>query len=257
MNRHCVPNAINGYPGRPPNGGSNPRFYDFDDGVTRLVKWHPSPHGVKACYNELFASRLGQLIDAPILRGSVVFVADDTIPAEHRRDGGAAEGFHFGIARVPGQNFVEAHYTDIQNHAELPMAAAFLAWLNVGDQQNHNQFLRLQHEFGTTTIKSKTFLLIDMGNAFHNFNWTEADLGRLHDSYVLPRHMASKLSLAALQTAVDAIQGRSLQDIEQCLGDTPQSWGITEGERVAATRSIDGVRGSLMDILRKGNPDIR
>jgi hypothetical protein len=42
LNRNCVPNAINGYPGKPPNGGSNARFYDFDDGVTRLVKWHPS-----------------------------------------------------------------------------------------------------------------------------------------------------------------------------------------------------------------------
>lgn len=158
MNRNCVPNATYGWPGKPPNGGSNPRFYDFDDGVTRLVKWHPSPHGAKACYNELIASRLGQLVDAPILRGSVVFVADDVIPDEHRKDGGAKEGFHFGVARVPGQNFKEAHYTDIQNHSELPMAAAFLAWLNVGDQEGHNQFLRLQHEFGTTTLKPKTFL---------------------------------------------------------------------------------------------------
>jgi hypothetical protein len=67
MNRHSVPNATLGLPGKPANGGSQPRFYDFDDGVTRLVKWWPSPHGNKACFNELVASRLGQLIDAPIL----------------------------------------------------------------------------------------------------------------------------------------------------------------------------------------------
>ena len=42
MNRHAVPNATLGYPGSPKNGGSNPRFYDFDDGVTRRVKWGPS-----------------------------------------------------------------------------------------------------------------------------------------------------------------------------------------------------------------------
>lgn len=74
MNRHAVPNATMGLPGRPVNGGSEPRFYEFDDGVTRLVKWHPSKHGAKACYNELVASRIGQLIGAPILRGCIVFV---------------------------------------------------------------------------------------------------------------------------------------------------------------------------------------
>jgi hypothetical protein len=42
MNRHSVPNATLGLPGNPINGGSKPRFYDFNDGVTRLVKWSPS-----------------------------------------------------------------------------------------------------------------------------------------------------------------------------------------------------------------------
>lgn len=42
MNRHSAPNAILGLPNKPANGGSNPQFYEFDDGVTRLVKWHPS-----------------------------------------------------------------------------------------------------------------------------------------------------------------------------------------------------------------------
>jgi hypothetical protein len=123
MNRHSVPNATFGLPGKSPNGGSQPRFYEFDDGVTRLVKWSPSPHGTKACFNELVASRLGQLIDAPILRGIVVYVPDEIIPAEHRVEA-AKPGFHFAMTRMLGENFVApGHYAEIANSSELPAAA--------------------------------------------------------------------------------------------------------------------------------------
>src|SRR5260370_38147756 len=96
MNRQAVPNATMGLPGKPANGGSNPRFYDFDDGVTRLVKWHPSGHGAKACYNELITSRLGQLLGAPILRGGVIYVAHCIISPDPRIEGATA-GFRFWV----------------------------------------------------------------------------------------------------------------------------------------------------------------
>ena len=51
FDKYSVPNATIPFPKVIENGGSNPRFYDFDDGVLRLVKWHPSQHGAKACYN--------------------------------------------------------------------------------------------------------------------------------------------------------------------------------------------------------------
>ena len=124
------------------NGGSNPRFYDFDDGVARLVKWCPSPHGSKPCLNELVASRLGQLVGAPIPRGGVVYVPDEVIPPEHRGVGGKP-GFHFGVARMEGENFIPAsHYNEIANDSELPFAAVFLTWLVVGDQEGHYQYLQ-------------------------------------------------------------------------------------------------------------------
>jgi hypothetical protein len=158
MNRHSVPNATLGLPGKPVNGGSKPRFYDFDDGVTRLVKWSPSPHGNKACFNELVASRLGQLIDAPILRGIIVYVSDDIIPADHRADG-ATPGFHFAVTRMQGENFVApGHYAEIENGSELPAAAVHLAWLAIGDQQGHNQYLqRLEYEEHGVIKKTKRF----------------------------------------------------------------------------------------------------
>jgi hypothetical protein len=199
MNRHSVPNAVLGLPGKPANGGSQPRFYDFDDGVTRLVKWHPSPHGSKPCYNELIASRLGQLIDAPILRGVVVYVADEIIPPDHKAEA-AKPGFHFAMTRMIGENFVPpGHYDDIANKSELPAAGLHLSWLAIGDQQGHNQYLqRLEYEEHGVPKKTKRFRLIDMGQMFGNFNWTAANLANVHTLYQLPPHLAAHLTKANL-----------------------------------------------------------
>ena len=69
------------------NGGSKPRVCDFDDKVRRLVKWHPSIHGLTATYSELVASRLGQLINVPVIRGTIVYVAKDLFAARNRPNG--------------------------------------------------------------------------------------------------------------------------------------------------------------------------
>jgi hypothetical protein len=206
MNRHSVPNATLGLPGKPVNGGSQPRFYDFDDGVTRLVKWHPSRHGSKACYNELIASRLGQLIDAPILRGIVVYVPDEIIPADHRADG-ATPGFHFAVTRMLGENFIApGHYAEIENSLQLSAAAVHLAWLAVGDQQGHNQYLqRLEYEEHGVLKKTKRFKLIDMGQMFGDWNWSAASVAAVHTSYQLPIHLVPHLTIASLQPALDQI----------------------------------------------------
>ena len=231
-NKQSVPNGILGLPGRPANGGSNPRFYDFDDGVTRLVKWHPSPHGTKACYNELVASRLGQLIGSPILRGGIVYVPADIIPPDHKAFG-AIGGFHFGVFRMAGTNFLPAsHYADIANASELPFAAVFLAWLAVGDQDGHNQFLQQMEVGGRIT---KHFKLVDMGFMFGTPNWSEADARNVHTSYAIPSHLAAQLDMAKLGPAIKALQTITETDIGDCFDDYPRTgtfrWPI--GTRVS------------------------
>jgi hypothetical protein len=199
VNKHAVPNAVMGLPGRPANGGSSPRFYDFDDGIVRLVKWHPCPHGAKGCFNELVASRLGQLIDSPILRGGVVYVPDNIIPADHRPVG--VPGFHFAVSRMQGQNFVPSqHYGEIENSSQLAAAAVHLAWLHVEDQHGHNQFL--QRLVTGAALEQKIFRLIDMGFMFGNAGWTTASLATLPTQYLLPRHLADKLTMTLIETAI-------------------------------------------------------
>jgi hypothetical protein len=257
MNPHSVPNATLGLPGRPVNGGSKPRFYEFDDGVTRLVKWSPSPHGNKACFNELVASRLGQLIDAPLLRGIVVYVAAEIIPADHAADGATA-GFHFAVTRMLGENFVApAHYTEIENGSELPAAAVHLAWLAVGDQQGHNQYLqRIEIEEHGVVKKTKRFKLIDMGQMFGNFSWTAGSVANVHTTYQLPGHMIPHLSKAKLAPTIEQLTNLQDSIIEACFQECPAGWGVPDSDKTAGAQCAIKAKKTIGDIIFNGNPSI-
>jgi len=257
VNRHEVPNAILGLPGRPTNGGSRPRFYEFDDGVPRLVKWHPSVHGAKACYNELVASRLGQLFGAPILRGLVVYVADEIIPSDHRAEG-AAPGFHFGVTRMQGENFVPSqHYQEIENDSELPFAAVFLAWLSIGDQEGHNQFLqRLEvHQSSGTVQRTMRFRLVDMGQMFGNFRWTAQTLPPVAAGYRLPGHLAEKVNWDKLSPAVASLCSLDEAAIRDCF-TAPDEWSIASDDRDAAVNWVLERRALMDGVIRNSNTSI-
>lgn len=255
MNQHAVPNAIAGLPGVPINGGSQPRFYDFDDGIVRLVKWHPCPHGPKGCFNELTASRLGQLIDSPILRGGVVYVDDAIVPADHRPAGRG--GLHFAVARMKGENFVPAqHYDEIENSSQLASAAVHLAWLQVGDQQNHNQYLqRLQTEGAAGAAdERKIFRLIDMGFMFTGAGWSAASIAAIPASYVLPQHLADKLTMTAVDVSLAELAVVSEASIRACFADCPAAWAVPEADATAAANYAVTLRDRLRDTIVAGNP---
>lgn len=248
-----------GLPGKPQNGGSRPRFYEFDDGVTRLVKWHPSRHGNKACYNEIVASRLGQLLGAPILRGLLVYVPDEIIPADHRADGGTP-GFHFAVTRMEGENFVPAqHYVELENSSELPFAAVHLAWLAVGDQEGHNQFLqRLElRQHGSPPRLTKYFRLIDMGQMFGNWNWDAATVVTPPNKYRLPSHLADKLTWEKLGPAIQSLTAIDESSIRACFDDIPDEWNVSTVDRQAAVTRVLAARMQIEAIVRNGNPAIK
>lgn len=240
-----------GLPGRPINGGSRPRFYVFDDDVTRLVKWHPSPHGAKATYNELVASRLGQLIGAPILRGMVVYVPDEIIPPDHRADG-ATPGFHFAVTQMEGENFVPAqHYKEIANAAELPIAGVFLSWLHVGDQDGHNQFLqRRMTDSAGGSKPTKHFKLIDMGQMYGDFAWTAASVAAVHQSYHMPDHLAAELTPEKLAPALDELLNVDDAAISQCFSDRPAEWNVSDSDATAGATRATQAKNSIREIIK-------
>jgi len=240
MNRHSVPNAVNAYLATPKDGGSNPRFYDFDDGTIRLVKWHPSSHGHKACYNELVASRLAQLIDAPMLRGGVVFVPDDIIPDDHRAF--ASEGFHFGVTKMRGENFVPTqHYDNILNATELPFALVFLHWLRIGDQDNHNQFLERvvsEDEWNLKEIGQR-FRIVDAGFMYGTPKWNGPDLPATPPAFHGPKHLIDHVADEDIQTALGILGKVSDEAIRACFDVVPDDWAISTEERnIAAEHAI-------------------
>ena len=245
-----------GFPGRPIDGGSNPRIYYFDDDVTRLVKWHPSNQGPKVAYNELVASRLGQLIGAPLLRGAVVYVSDQIIPDDHRRDGSRA-GFHFGVTRMEGDNFIPAqHYGEIENVSQLPAAAVQLAWLAVGDQEGHNQYLQRKEATGIGGRRTVRFMLVATGFAFGGANWSATALN-LPDSYRLPVHMADKLTVDRLEASIASLAGLADDVIRACFSDCPAEWTIVDEDIAAVTEVALRRRDHIRRIIGDGNPQIK
>jgi hypothetical protein len=207
----------------------------------------------------LVASRLGQLIEAPILRGGVVYVADEVIPPDHRTIG-AKPGFHFGVPRMEGENFVPAsHYSEIENSAALPFAAVFLTWLAVGDQEGHNQYLQ-RAEVQDATGQSRTtrrFRLIDMGQMFGDFNWRAETLANAPAGYKLPSHMVSKLTLAQLKPALEQLRAVVPDDIRACFEECPPDWGTPERDKQAAITRLIASRDNVEEILKTGNPSIQ
>jgi hypothetical protein len=248
--RHSVPNATYVHRHSLPNGGSAPRVCDFDDLVLRLVKWHPSSHGLTSSYSELVASRLGQLIDAPVIRGTVVYVDPELLPLGQLA--GRDQPFHVGFTYLPGQNFQEDDYLSIGNSSALPAAAVQLAWLQIGDQEGHNQFLaRLEQVLpDKTTRKLNQFIIVDQASMCASHNWSTLELNSPQASYRLPRHLGRRLSMPAVEPVIADVQALDSDTIRACFEDFPPEWGITREMVDKVASFVLRRRQHLSDILR-------
>jgi hypothetical protein len=188
-----------------------------------------------------------------------VYVPDDVIPPDHRAESATA-GFHFGVARMEGENLVPtAHYGEIENSAALPHAAVLLTWLAVGDHEGHNQYLQTLEATDAVgqARRLKRFRLIDMGQMFGDFNWRADTVSSAPPSYKLPSHLAVRLTLAQLAPAFAQLRGLKPEDIRACFDDCPTAWAVPEPDREAAiTRLIDS-REKVEQTLKTGNPSIK
>jgi hypothetical protein len=252
ITKHSVPNATLVFPTAFPNGGSAPRVCDFDDMVLRLVKWHPSNHGDTATYSELAASRLGQLIEAPVVRGMVVFVDMALLPPGLIPR--VKQPFHTGFTYSPGQNFSEADYAAIENRVSLPAAAAHLAWLLVGDQQGHNQYLYQLEQVlpDKTTRKMNHFMLIDQAAICGSHDWTNADLSDAARPYALPAHLKTQVLFADVEPLVEEIRKLAEDDIRACFDSLLKEWGVSPSMVDKVTDFLVKRRIHLADVLRNG-----
>jgi len=226
ISQHSVPNATMVMPFPPQNGGSQPRFCDFDDMVLRLVKWQPSSHGLTASYSELVVSRIAQLIEAPVIRGTIVYVDLALLPpgvGDH-----LTQPFHVGFTYAPGQNFSESDYAGIENNVALPAAAVHLAWLQIGDQRSHNQYLYqpVQVLPDKSTRKMNHFILIDQAKLCGTFDWSSLSLGNPNAPYDLPPHMKTRISMDAVEPVIERLRVIDENSIRACFYHYPESWNL-------------------------------
>jgi hypothetical protein len=250
LSKHSVPNATFVFPQALPNGGSAPRVCDFDDMVFRLVKWHPSNHGITSTYSELVASRLGQLIDAPVVRGTVVHIDMDLLPPEIAAR--VTQPFHVGFTYSSGQNFAEADYAGIKNTAALPAAAVLLAWLQVGDQESHNQYLYQLEQVlpDKTTRRMNHFILVDLAAVCGQHDWSNHALDNPGTPHTLPKHMQSRVKMDDVGPVLEVVNGLAEEDIRECCGSYPASWGIGDGLTKKLAKYVLDRRHHLAAILQ-------
>ena len=251
---HPVPNALYVFPETFPDGVSQPRVCDFDDMVLRLVKWQPSVHGLTPTYSELAASRLGQLIEAPVVRGTIVYVEPALLPEALAQR--LTQPFHIGFTFSPGQNFRETDYAQIKNTASLPAAAVQLAWLQIADQERHNQFLYQLEQVlpDRTTRKMSHFILIDQAFICGIPDWSSAALDHPESSYSLPRHLRPQVSMASLDPLIGLVGSLDSDAIHRCFDTYPESWNIGADLVEKVTDYMLRRRAHLGDILRANFP---
>jgi len=242
-NRHLFPNATLPLPVVIQNGGSGPRVFDFDDQVFRLVKWHPSSHGITATYSELAASRLAQLLSAPALRAMPVWIPEPMLPSP-------GQNVHLGFTFLHGENFLDTDYPSIKNRAVLPAAALQLCWLRVGDQQGHNQYLWRHDEIlpDKTSRTTNHFMLIDLAAMFETHDWSGSDLGDGKQAYNLPTHLKAELSMKLMEPYLEAVQDIPEEDILGCFV-SPEDWGLPASLAEKATTYLLKRRPHLADIV--------
>ena len=253
ITRESIPNAAYVYP-HPLPGASNPRVCDFDDMVLRVVKWHPSVHGLTSTYSELAASRLGQLIEAPVIRGTVTYVEPALLPPEMTSQAAqpVTQPFHVGFTYSPGEDFKEDDYAKIKNTPALPAAAVQLAWLQIADQEGHNQYLYQLEQVlpDKTTRKMNHFIIVDQAAICGAHDWSNAHL-QPEAEYNLPPHLRSKVSLDDIEPVLEDVMSLKEEDIRSCFNSHPSDWGITDDLVAKVTDFVLERRDHLSDVLER------
>lgn len=104
--------------------------------------------------------------------------------------------------------------------------------------------------------ESKRFLLVDMGQMFGNWAWAAGSVETPHPHYKLPAHLAAKLRVNELQSALGALRAVKDDDIRACFQDRPAAWGVVDADADAGAKRVIATKDKVEAIIRAGNPSI-
>ncbi len=152
---------------------------------------------------------------------------------------------------MEGQDFTDADYDAIDNQISLPRAAVQLAWLQIEDQQGHNQFLYRTEQVlpDNTRRKKNQFVVIDQAAICGAHDWSGQDL-RPDAAYTLPAPLSSRISFDDVEPVLAHLASVEEQEIRDCFNSHPDSWGITDPLVEKVTEFALERRQHLGDVLR-------
>jgi hypothetical protein len=190
------------------------------------------------------------------LRGTVLFVSDSVAATDPQR---AHPGFHFGVARMTGNTVadiarnpvanVSSYLSSVLNANDVPVAAAMLAWLRIGDhffmrdsgRDEDNAkcvFLETLHD-----EKSQIYRPIDFDGAFGTRHWPEPGFSLPHvdEDHLLPPYMRG-LDAELVKRELVKLGRINEIDSRACFGEMPEDWCPELSRRQAATWAVDRAR---------------
>lgn len=248
--------AIRDYPERPKKGASQPLYMLCDDGQDYVVKF-PKPDWPRALANEGVGAELLARLSLPAPAAAIVVVGQKLIEvSDVLRRRGIGPGEYFGTQRIANALDLsdaiskQLHPSMIENRPQAGGVIAFDNWVRNTDRNDGNVLLA-----GVRDTPGPRFHLyaIDHGLILTGHAWTVESLGTAwSDRTVAPCHpfLASCVwEPAEFDSCCRAIEAAAVDGIKECVKSLPESWALSDGERVAVVSFLASRRGLVREVL--------
>jgi hypothetical protein len=233
-------------------GATGSHMIECDDGKTYIVKFAGRS---KAAVNEFLGQTLASDVGLPVPVASLVEVGADLVAGSaDMRYRAIAPGPHQGSEMVRrafdlGEWERRPSYErqSLTNLGSLPGTICHDNWILTTDRDRADNHLSAPVEGGLS------YLMVDFTHAFTGPTWTVDTLEQ--GSYfrtLVPTHpfIADQVrGMASFEPTLERIETLSDKEIEDVVAATPDSWGVTEEEKLCLVGFLELRRGLLRSIL--------
>lgn len=221
------------------NTFSNPVAVRCSDGKEYVLK--SSNTRGKAIVTDQIVGRLGNLISAPVPMVLIVDVPQELIDIEPKLSHfppGPAHACH----RVPDctERKLFDHAKEDENRDRFASLAVLYGWTVASD-----------HQMIYENDEPHLVWSVDHGHFFPGtYNWTPKSLKKATSAAPDQRVMnAAGLSITDLDEVLSRIKGVSAEHLASVIAAIPESWNITEAERIAAASFLYRRRKELLKLV--------
>jgi hypothetical protein len=242
-------------PGSPP-GGTNPRYFQCDDGHVYLVKFAES-NLLKLAANEWVGWGLANALKLPVFPCAFVEIGQALIAASPELSKRlSAPGVHFGVQKAThyvNLAKVRVPHALVENAADIPRSVAFDTWILNRDRAKPDNILL--HRTGDR--KNYRFILTDHGQAFLGPNWNEESIRSretLGDPVPMERWVAATVQgKHSFEPTLQAIEGFPQERLDDVVGRIPDDWLFSGREREALKYAVSRRRAVVAAVLERAH----